>query len=34
MNNETDWKEVLAAMEHDEEPVRGVGTRETPAGYE
>ena len=32
MNNETDWKEVLAAMEHDEEPVRGVGTREN-AGW-
>ena len=28
MNNETDWTEVLTAMEHSEEPGRGVGTRE------
>ena len=32
MNNETDWKEVLAAMEHYEEPGRSVGTREN-AGW-
>ena len=32
MNNETDWKEVLAAMEHTEEPGRSVGTREN-AGW-
>lgn len=28
MNNETDWKEVLAAMQHDDEPGRSVGTRQ------
>ena len=27
MDNETDWKEVLAAMQHDEELGRSVGTR-------
>ena len=28
MNNETDWKELLATMQHDDEPGRSVGTRE------
>ena len=32
MNNETDWKEILAAMEHDEEPGRSVETCEN-AGW-